>query len=195
MNWGPFFMNPKSLLVTSLLATLAGPALASDPYLPATVYLEEAPLDRWSGFYAGAQIGYGWGSSANVWWNDSTPVTPDGDIAYQGINGGVHAGYQLQSGDFVWGAEADISLTDLYGNDSQFAGLVNEIQIDALATLRARAGMAFDNVLLYGTLGGAAASFTKSDTLGNRQGPQLAAGWTIGAGVEVAVSETMRVRA
>ena len=64
--------------------------------------------------------------------------------------------------------------------------------IDAFATLRARAGVAFDAVYLYGTAGGAwtNASANVNVSAGASPGLNLSSskvGWTAGGGVEVAL--------
>ncbi len=59
----------------------------------------------------------------------------DDDVTFIG---GVHLGYNWQSGDRVFGVEADASFGD---------------GVDYLASLRARLGYAMDNLLLYVTAG------------------------------------------
>lgn len=64
--------------------------------------------------------------------------------------GGVHIGYNWQSGDRVFGVEADASFGD---------------GLDYLASLRARLGYATDNLLLYVTAGVAFAGFDDSSVV------------------------------
>lgn len=188
-------MKLKSLLLSAVFLAMSGTAFAADTTASGAVYFDAGTAERWDGFYAGAQIGYGWGESANEWWGAGLPAVADGDIAYSGLMGGLHAGYLVQSASIVWGVEADLSLANLVGDDSQFAGRVNRIEIEALATLRGRMGVAFDNMLVYGTAGAAAASFAKRDVGEPSYTAQLATGWTLGAGVEMAVTESVSVRA
>ena len=57
-----------------------------------------------------------------------------------------------------------------------------------LGTLRARFGYAWDRVLVYGTAGGAGANVETALTgLPYQSSPEF--GWTVGAGVEVALAE------
>ena len=185
-----------AMAVTIAFVGLANAAEAlSQPVYLDEQYLSASPIAYWDGFYVGAQLGYGAGRTANEWWNESTPTTPDGDIEYQSLVGGLHVGYQVQQDALVLGAEADLSVGNFQGNDSTFAGRLNDIQISALSTLRGRAGWANDNWLFYATGGVAAARFEKRDVLYGSNTPQLALGWTIGAGVEMAVTEHLRVRA
>jgi opacity protein-like surface antigen len=92
-------MRPVAALL--LATTFAGPALAGgptvvepEPVIAAPPAAVPASYD-WSGFYAGAQIGYG---------DISTdPAVLEGD----GLLGGIHAGYRFDFGQFVAGAELD----------------------------------------------------------------------------------------
>lgn len=151
---------------------------------------------RWRGSYAGAHVGYGFGMSSNQWAADRAgPWMPDGDIHYRSLLGGVHAGYQVQFDNFVIGAEADLSMTRLQGDDSQFAGAANQIEINTVGTLRGRFGLAFDNVMVFATGGLAAAQLTKRDLTNlSAASPHFGAGWTVGAGLEMAISTSLRAR-
>jgi outer membrane immunogenic protein len=81
-------------------------------------------------------------------------VGPLGDIDARGFVGGAQAGYNFRSGNFVFGIEADASFTDLDGDTADNGGNdIIEADTDFLASLRARLGVAFDTVLLYGTGG------------------------------------------
>jgi opacity protein-like surface antigen len=62
--------------------------------------------------------------------------------------GGVHIGYNWQSGSTVYGVEADASFGD---------------NVDYLASVRARLGYAIDNLLIYATAGVAFAGFDDKD--------------------------------
>ncbi|HTN63062.1 MAG TPA: outer membrane beta-barrel protein, partial [Devosia sp.] len=119
----------------------------------------------------------------------------DGDIDYEGLTGGLHAGYQAQFNSLVFGAEADLSLGGLKGNDSQFAGFVNEIEIDMIGTLRGRLGFAHDNFMIFATGGLAGAALNKRDITNQFSNRNFATGWALGAGVEVALTDNLRARA
>ncbi len=171
-------------------------ALTISVLLVTTAAAQDLSVHDWSGFYAGIFAGYGIGQSSNDWSTDGTVWIPDGDIAYQAPIGGALAGYQAHIDNFVLGGEADLSLGRLVGDDAQFAGRLNQIEIDGVGTVRARAGVAFDNLLVFGTAGMAAASFTKSDQDGGSPAtPQLALGWTAGGGIEFALGPQWAVRA
>jgi len=134
-------MMKKTLFAASLtaMAVAAGAAVAADIQRgPAPYYNAPAMsgLYNWSGPYAGLNIGYEWGKVTN------TAGEPSG------LMGGGQVGYNWQSGQFVFGAETDIQLS---GADDTFAPW--KFANPWFGTLRGRAGVAFNNVLLYATLG------------------------------------------
>jgi outer membrane immunogenic protein len=135
-----------------------------------------SPLTNWSGFYIGAMGGYG---SENT----------DDPLGIKGGFGGGTVGYNWQFATFVAGIEADGAFADINNSASAVVGgipITATAKVDALATVRGRFGVAFDQVLLYGT-GGFALADTKvsasSPTVGISDTKTLT-GWTAGAGVE-----------
>jgi outer membrane immunogenic protein len=130
--------------------------------VPATI----AP-NSWAGPYLGGNIGYEWGSISH---NRTKP---------SGLAGGIEAGYNWQIGQFVIGAETDIQ-------DSGAADTVAPWQFSNpwFGTLRGRAGIAFGNVLAFGTAGLAYGEVTATSA-GNLSEPHTGIGWTGGAGLEV----------
>jgi outer membrane immunogenic protein len=153
--------------------------------------------DPWSGAYVGGSAGYGWGQSASSWKNAGAGFPdwqPDGDIAYASPAGGLYGGYLFQQGVVVAGVEADISAARYVGDDSAFAGRVNEIEMNVVGSLRGRLGYAHDNFLLYGTGGVAVTELDKRDVGFGTSDPKLASGWIAGLGVEVALDEHWRGR-
>src|ERR1043166_758416 len=113
----------RILLSATLIGFAAAPAFAADlPRKAPPMAPVAAPVWNWSGFYIGAHGGGGWGRSdvthstifaapglafpldaAAVTTASSPNLRPNGWIA------GVHAGYNVQTGNFVWGLEGDIS--------------------------------------------------------------------------------------
>ncbi|WP_298254223.1 outer membrane protein [Bradyrhizobium sp.] len=171
----------KKLALGLLLASISGAASAADlpaaapPYTKAPAIV--SPATNWSGFYIGAMGGYG---SENT-----------GDqFAIKGGFAGGTIGYNWQFGQFVAGVEADGAWADINNSVTQvFPGvgaITASAKVDALATVRGRFGVAFDQVLLYGTaglaladtkLGASAPGVALSDS-------QTMTGWTAGAGIE-----------
>jgi outer membrane immunogenic protein len=171
------FARPMAVL--GLLALLgAGPAYAADviseePPAPAAP-MEEPPLASWAGPYAGVSLGYGFSGT-------TTPAT--GDIDTDGFIGGVFAGYNLQNGLFVYGIEGDVGYSGVKGDDA-----FTETKSGFEGSLRGRMGVAVTNdILLYGTAGGAAQRLKVSDAAGDDSNALL--GWTAGAGVDVKFTE------
>ncbi len=129
----------KKILATSvaIVMTAAGAAAAADlPRGPAPYYPPPASVYNWTGFYAGLNLGYEWGTVTN------SGIDPSG------VAGGGQVGYNWQIGQFVFGAETDIQASSA---DDTFAPY--KFSNPWFGTLRGRAGFAINNVLLYGTLG------------------------------------------
>ena len=125
--------------------------------------------DSWAGPYLGGTLGYAWGSVAN------NPTKPSGFV------GGVQAGYNWQQPDSSWvfGLEGDIQAT---GADDTFAPW--KFSNPWFGTVRGRVGYTFNNVLFFGT-GGLAFGELRATTFGVTES-QTTAGWTLGAGAEMA---------
>lgn len=162
-------MNKKTILgAGTALAFGISAAVAAD--LPRgsyqSPYASLPPAYSWMGPYVGVNIGYQWGSTAN------NPTDPSG------IEGGLQTGYNWQSGQFVFGGEADIQLS---GSEDVFAPW--KFSNPWFGTVRGRAGMAVNNVLFYGT-GGLAYGGLKGEISGLSE-TKAHVGWTVGAGVEV----------
>jgi outer membrane immunogenic protein len=160
------------------MAVVSGAALAADlPRSPAPYYPAQAPagLYNWTGPYAGLNIGYEWGKVT------STVGEPSG------IAGGGQVGYNWQSGQFVFGGETDIQFS---GADDTFAPW--KFSNPWFGTLRARAGVAFNNVLLYGTFGLAYGSL-KGQFLGLDE-TRTEVGWAGGVGAEYGITPNWSAR-
>lgn len=158
-------MKTKIIAGLALAAMLASPAAAADLAYPAPAqaYAVAVPF-TWTGFYLGGNVGYGWGSADN---------SPDID----GFIGGLQAGYNYQVGSFVIGAETDIQ----YSNVSS-----SVFNLDYYGTIRARAGVAMDQFLVYGT--GGFAYGRGSYEFAGLTNSQTNTGWTLGVGAEYAIT-------
>jgi outer membrane immunogenic protein len=131
-------------------------------------YTVNQPLNAysWAGPYLGANLGYAWGSVDN---NLTKP---------SGVVGGLQAGYNWQSGPWVFGVEGDIQAT---GAEDTFAPW--KFANPWFGTVRGRVGYALNNVLLYAT-GGLAFGELTATTFGMSES-QTNAGWTAGVGAEM----------
>lgn len=155
--------------VSLLAATMVSPSTAADlprPVFKGPAYV--APVFTWTGFYAGVNGGYGWGTSS---WDPGPSFDTKGWMA------GGTLGYNLQTGNFVWGIEGDFDWTDIKGE----SGAVSS-RLPWFGTVRGRIGYAFDRFLPYFT-GGAAIGDVKMNT-GAGKDQEWKIGWTIGGGVE-----------
>jgi outer membrane immunogenic protein len=163
---------------------LAGPAAAAD----VEIAPEPEPLVYdWSGFYAGAHVGYGEAQVDGNYQGSSFGLDPNG------LLGGVHAGFNWQLGSFVIGTEGDFSWGDLEDSTTSGGGLGSaSAEIDWLATLRARVGVALDNFLLYGTIGGAWSEAEAAVTNGGAESVDFdEVGLVAGGGVEWGMNEKL----
>ena len=185
----------KVLLVTASLIALgaAAPAVAADlaarPYTKAPAMI--AAVYDWSGFYIGANGG--WGSSRSSW--DFLPgVVTFGEGSHDASGGtvGGQVGYRWQAGTWVFGVEAQGNWADFKGNNvSVFApAFRNESKVDAFGLFTGQVGYAANNVLFY-VKGGAAVtsneyrSFVNATTaLAGVTGDDTRWGGTIGVGLE-----------
>ena len=132
------------------IAGFAGTASAAD--LAAGPYTEAAPSGfyNWTGFYIGANGGYGWGSVRSYAIPGGIPIShnPSGGLA------GGQIGYNWQTGPWVYGLEADGDWANIRGSalcPNPIASCASDTR--ALASFRGRLGWATGPVLLYGTGG------------------------------------------
>jgi outer membrane immunogenic protein len=156
-------MIKAALIGAAILTAAAVGANAADVYEPAEGgYKDDVayyPSITWTGFYAGAHAGAAF--------ND----VEDSDTFF---SGGGQIGYNWQKhGPWVFGIEGDVSFVD-------------DENSDYLASIRARAGYAMDNVLLYGT-GGVA--FFGSDSDGD------STGWAAGLGADYKITQNVSLGA
>ena len=177
----------KKYLLASVAAlglVAAGAASAAD--LPsrkgpiaAPVYMP--PAFTWTGFYVGANAGYGWGNvNANGWANV-------GDL--DGFVGGGQIGYNYQIGQFVLGLEADLQAADLSSGDN--LGLIG-VKTDYFGTVRARLGFAVDRFMPYITGGWAYGNVkTSIPSVAFSSDRSHTGGYAVGAGLEYAFTNNI----
>ncbi len=127
----------------------------------------------WRGFYAGAHLGLGIGDA--------------GGANTSGAVGGAQAGYNWQSDQFVFGGEIDASLSGV-----EHSGFGARYRQNWTATGRARAGVAVNQALVYGTAGLALAGTEYRDNLAKTD--KTATGFAIGAGAEFKLTPQVSAR-
>ena len=218
----------KFLFSTVAFAALAGTAFAAD--LPsrkeAPVYVPPVPAFSWTGFYIGGDIGAAWATTtASPNWlygaNYSFYGMSNPSLNTTGFMGGGYVGYNYQlNQNFVVGLEGDIQgatnskssswvytpqfrpLQSQYLGSTTFTAKAN---LNSLAAINGRIGVAYDRALFYAIGGAAWAGANASLTaISAYAGPPVAppvvpgydwagysisktlSGFDIGAGVEYA---------
>jgi outer membrane immunogenic protein len=189
-----FLLGTVGLVALGMASAPASAAdLAARPYTKAPpAYI--APIYDWSGFYIGANGG--WGTSRNCW--DATTaagtlIAAEGCHDSSGGTAGGQIGYRWQAGQAVFGLEAQGNWADFTGsNVSTFlpAFDTDRTRIDAFGLFTGQIGYAWNNTLLY-VKGGAAVTDNRNDIFAVGGGGLLASsgdytrwGGTVGAGVE-----------
>lgn len=173
----------KVLLASACLFALAAPASAADlaarPYTKAPVAV--ASVYNWTGFYLGI-VGGG------AWEDANSPRMQGGFV-------GGTAGYNWQTGNVVFGIEADGAWADVNASATAL-GITVSSKTEALGTVRGRIGWAVNNVLLYGTGGYAWIDNKISATAGGVtiSESKWHSGWTVGAGVEAFIAPQWSVK-
>jgi outer membrane immunogenic protein len=193
-------MLRRFLLASVGAAALAGSAVAADlPSRPAPFIAPPPPIFSWTGLYLGGSVGYAWGNDRAAL---SVPFAADPFYATYGANpsgviGGAQIGYNLQLGPLVAGLEGDVS--GLTVSQSKYVGLGynDNIKSNIQGSIRLRAGYAIDRILLYATGGAAFAGIKTSYTspFGYDSISRTRTGWTVGGGVEYAVTNNWTIRA
>jgi len=207
-------------LLTSLAAFTALTAAASAADLPrraAPPVFVPVPVFTWTGFYAGFNAGYGFGTGDD----NNTPtvlgvngltglVAPGGTAAIafnnrrsdEGFVGGGQIGYNYQftpGSGVVIGVEADAQYADFGRDRNRFLSTsplaAQQVfnpgglsGLDFFGTVRGRLGYAFDRVLFYGTGGFAyGAGGGRQFGLPNSSSDDFRTGYAAGGGVEYAL--------
>jgi outer membrane immunogenic protein len=189
---------------------LVSSAFAADIY-PGVSYKDTPvllPVATWTGFYLGVNGGFGGFDSLKFRDDTFLPGTPStffritGKTDLAGGFGGGQLGYNLQSGGFVYGVEADIQGSNIQGHGGAFqlAGTLGRFaaaktDIDYFGTVRGRLGYAWGGTLIYATggfaYGGVNSRFAFEDTNGGNgrvSNTQTGTGWVAGAGVEYKIA-------
>src|SRR6185369_2699614 len=164
LRWRVEMKKHVSGAVALIAASLPLAAQAADMnYGARAPYTVNQPLNAfsWAGPYLGGNLGYAWGSV------DNNPTKPSG------FAGGIQAGYNWQTGPWLFGVEGDIQAS---GAEDTFAPW--KFSNPWFGTLRGRVGYAMNNILLYGT-GGLAYGGIKGNLFGLDES-HTTAGWTAG---------------
>jgi outer membrane immunogenic protein len=132
---------------------------------------------NWTGFYVGANIGYGWGRDTAG--GSSTNLN--------GVIGGGQIGYNWQMNQLVLGVETDFQGSGERATATGVGFSVTE-RIRYFGTVRGRIGYAFDRTMLYATGGYAYTNIGADLNVGafTTSTNTTKSGYALGAGVEYA---------
>lgn len=144
----------------------------------------------WSGSYAGASLGYADGGMTALPIDTGRPP----NSLYGGFLG-AQFGYNMQSGNLVYGVEAAVTTGNVEtGSTATTCSNVHceYIDINWAARISGRVGMALDRTLVYGSLGYAVADVTGIDwDAGTEQASNQHDGVVVGVGVEHGFSDML----
>ena len=212
-------MFKNSITLALLALSMLAPAATSSA-------LADGP-GRWSGAYAGMSIGaasgefdlksrpnsffYTSGFASDAVLADYIRNNASTRLDTTRFTSGGQLGANWQHGMWVVGLEADITFHQLQ-TESQRGNLIDSsltvhrydqsAKQTFLATLRPRVGIAFDNVLVYGTAGLAYGNLVVSDNITLNSGAirfqgndrQWMNGWVYGAGAEVQLDRRWSIK-
>ena len=182
-----------TVAAVAMVTSASAADMAARPYTKAPMAV--AQVLSWTGFYAGIQGGYGWGSSNEVFVGAPNTAIFAGTQKYTTSGGfaGGDFGYNWQTGAMVLGLEGDYHWADISGRSGVInAGLGDTYftKLRGFGDIKGRLGYAVGPALLF-VSGGAAVG-----DLQHRYDPALNLlggtfvqnttrwGYTVGAGVE-----------
>lgn len=189
------------------ISTIA--ALAGALMLSSAAYADDV---NWSGLYLGIHAGHAW-SDFDASLVHPFPAVPGGVMSDGGSMsadswlGGGHIGGNIQSGNFVYGIEADVSRADMSASedfrmdfDTDWA---TRIKLDTFGTVRGRIGYTTGPMMIYATAGFAwgqsqmdidTISITGPVVMSQLSKSKTHLGWTAGLGAEWALGPNISVR-
>jgi outer membrane immunogenic protein len=210
-------MVRRLLLSTAAVAAMIGSAAAADlpsRRPPPAAYVPPVPIFTWTGFYVGVNAGGAFRANNNgfnnaVFFGAAAPL---GTLANNNGSGrfigGGQVGVNYQINQFVVGVEGDgQALVGSNNNNNNGFGISGNNNTGFLGTVRARAGIALDRFLVYGT-GGVAFGGNNNNSpntiLGSvagvptfftaNNGNNMRVGYAVGAGVEYAFTPNWSVK-
>lgn len=217
----------KSLITLGVLSIIATPLLAENAlgsyYLVVNETMaaqsESLPMQHpisnpadnadWSGFYAGANIGKGWGMIKSPNNKDFHSYKTNGTI------GGLHMGYNFQFNEqYLLGLEAQLSFSNIKQTEydrvnNPHSAYVNSAKLKHALSLNAKAGYMVDNFLPYVTAGltyakheyglgcdkSYAPSTERCQTAFNDSANKSSLGFNIGIGMDYKITDNLSMGA
>jgi outer membrane immunogenic protein len=188
----------KRILFTTV--SLGALALASQASAADLAVYRKAPpatpaVYDWSGFYIGGFGGYAFGNQ-----NLNNALGAAGFANFtanwetHGAFGGGEIGYNWQSGDLVFGLEADGAATAIRGNDNFALGSNDANQLNWVGSVRARGGITVDRLMLFFTGGWAFGDIEHTNTnpgVGVDKFTSYRSGLTAGGGMAYAITNNL----
>lgn len=181
----------------AIAAAISSTAAFADGYRGPAGYVV-GPIRNWTGFYIGGNIGGAW---SDVEWNNvnfaNLPFAGERlNEGASGFVGGGQIGYNQQIGYIVLGVEATLSGADLNRDFHSilFPAVNFSADVNTIATVTGRFGVAADQWLFYGKAGWAGAQV---DVSGRTTAPlpldrfsfdNWRDGWTVGVGLEYKIA-------
>ena len=115
---------------------------------------------NWAGFYLGGNFGSGTGRDRSSLSIPAAPILETFNLAPDGINGGVQAGYNWQAANWVFGLEADIQGSTQKDNKTCVTfctpaaiSAAYDATLPWFGTVRGRLGYSVGSTLFYATGG------------------------------------------
>lgn len=134
---------------------------------------------NWNGFYVGAHAGGAFDRFNGVSKKSRNEILLGGQV-----------GYNVQMGTMLFGLESDLSMNG-FGKGSKRGGGTSA-DMRYVSTLKARAGLAFDRVLVYGLAGAAYGSLKVSNGPISKDKSKL--GYVVGAGAEYGITDNLSAK-
>jgi outer membrane immunogenic protein len=196
-KFGVAFVALSSLVATPIMA--ADMAVKGPPAAP-------PPPPYWTGWYAGLNVGGGWGDSKNTFIaNLPAPTLAGTDTTrVDGVIGGSQVGYNWQAGLWVFGVETDIQGSGQRGSNNTACSIAGCIvpgstiadteKLTWFGTTRGRIAVTWGSWLAYVT-GGAAYGGINDTGVVTLPGvgtitvdkSNTQSGWTLGGGIEASL--------
>ena len=175
---------------------------------PALVYKSPSALYayNWSGFYVGADGGYGWETSKGGLTTAAGISLAPYSYNVNGPIAGIFIGGNYQFDKLVVGLEGDWQWSNLIGNNQTLAPLgaagafpggpfTISTTVKDYASIRGRLGFAFARFLVFGTGGWAwgnpSTSYATTEAAPFAATGSNGTGWTAGAGIDYAFTENV----
>jgi outer membrane immunogenic protein len=200
-NWGRslrmrFGIITVALFASNVAASAADLAPAYQPPAnpPPSIY-SPVPAQNWSGFSIGIFGGGGIGKSGQSYVDGSFETD---DYRVKGALAGVHAGFDYQSGHWVWGLAGDLQWSSITGSavgaPPGFGNQTFSTRLEWLYTGSMRVGYSFDRFLPYITAGPAFGSVNIKGTIpvvGPFSRTATWLGWGVGTGLQYAITPNL----